>query len=89
MMKVLHEMGAILIGTPSSQAGNNPGWILNYTLNNTGLKGWVACKYYVSFSDRFKDRVYIPDYLFTYIELKKYNFDPNAEILYILETMDN
>lgn len=88
MMKTLHEMGATLIGTPSSQAGNNPGWILNYTLNNTGLKGWVACKYYVSFSDRFKNGVYIPDYLFTYDELSKYNFDPNAEILYILETMD-
>ena len=85
MMKTLHEMGATLIGTPSSQAGNNPGWILNYTLDNTELKGWVACKYYVSFSERFKNGVYIPDYLFTYDNLLKYNFDPNAEILFSLD----
>jgi len=57
MMKMLHEMGAVLIGTPSSQAGNNAGWILNYKLDNTGLNGWVACKYYTSFSDKIKNGV--------------------------------
>jgi hypothetical protein len=85
MMKRLHELGATLIGTPSSQAGNNPGWTLNYTLDNTGLTGWVACKYYTSSSDRFKNGVYIPDYSFSYSNLLKYNFDPNAEILFTLD----
>ncbi|MGC1390839.1 MAG: S41 family peptidase [Bacteroidales bacterium] len=85
MMKMLNEMGATLIGTPSSQAGNNAGWILNYKLNNTGLYGWVACKYYASFSEKIINGVYMPDYLFTYDKLSEYNFDPNAEIKYALE----
>jgi hypothetical protein len=85
MMKMMHEMGATLIGTPSSQAGNNAGWILNYKLQNTGLKGWVACKYYTLFSDKIKNGIYIPDYLLTYSKLSEYNFDPNAEIEYALE----
>ena len=85
MMKMLNEMGAKLIGTPSSQAGNNAGWILNYKLNNTGLNGWVACKYYISFSDKIINGVYMPDYIFTYDKLTKFNFDPNAEIKYALE----
>ena len=85
MMKMLNEMGAQLIGTPSSQAGNNAGWILNYKLNNTGLNGWVACKYYTSFSDKILNGVYMQDYILTYDKLSKYNFDPNAEIKYVLE----
>lgn len=85
MMKMLHEMGATLIGTPSSQAGNNAGWVLNYKLKNTGLNGWVACKYYTLFSDKIKNGIYIPDYLLTYSKLSEYNFDPNAEIEYALE----
>jgi hypothetical protein len=85
MMRMLHEMGATLIGTPSSQAGNNAGWILNYKLDNTGLNGWVPCKYYTSFSNKIKNGVYIPDYILTYGKLLDYNFDPNAEIKYALE----
>jgi hypothetical protein len=85
MMKMMHEMGATLIGTPSSQAGNNAGWILNYKLQNTGLNGWVACKYYTLFSDKIKNGTYIPDYLLTYSKLSEYYYDPNAEIEYALE----
>jgi Peptidase family S41. len=85
MMKMLNEMGAILIGTPSSQAGNNAGWILNYRLDNTRLNGWVACKYYTLLSDKIINGVYMPDYLLTYARLSEYNFDPNAEIKYALE----
>jgi len=85
MMKTLNELGAALIGAPSSQGGNNAGWILNYKLDNTGLKGWVACKYYSSFSDKIKNGVYLPDFMLTYDKLSKNNFDPNAEINYVLE----
>jgi hypothetical protein len=53
-----NEYGAPLVGTPSSQSGNGPGWILNYQLTNTGLAGWVACKYYTSLSGRIKNGVY-------------------------------
>ncbi len=85
MMKMLNEFDAPLVGTPSSQNGNAPGWILNYELTNTGLEGWVACKFYTSFSAKIKDGVYQLDHELTYNQLKEYHYDPNAEILFILD----
>jgi hypothetical protein len=85
MMKMLNESGAMLVGTPSSQSENAPGWILNYKLKNSGLKGWVPCKYYVAFSDRIKDGIYQTDHRLKYEKFKKYNFDPNSEILFALD----
>ena len=85
MMKMLNVMGATLIGIPSSQNENAPGWILNYKLKNSGLTGWVACKFYTSFSQRIKNGVYQPDHQLTYNQFKKYKFDPNWEILFSLD----
>ncbi len=85
MMKMLNEFDAPLVGTPSSQNGHAPGWILNYELTNTGLEGWVACKFYTSFSAKIKDGVYQLDHELTYNQLKEYHYDPNAEILFILD----
>jgi hypothetical protein len=87
MMKMLNEFGALLVGTPSSQNENGPGWVLNYKLTNIGLEGWVACKFYASFSSRNKNGVYQLDHQLTYDELKEYHFDPNSEILFVLERM--
>jgi len=87
MMKMLNVMGATLVGTPSSQAENAPGWILNYKLSNSELTGWVACKFYTSFSNRIKNGVYQLDHELTYNMLKKYNFDPNSEILFTLNLL--
>ena len=84
MMKMLNVMGATLIGTPSSQAENAPGWVLNFKLKNSGLTGWVACKFYTSFSNRIKNGVYQLDQELTYNKLKEYDFDPNSEILLAL-----
>jgi len=87
MMRMLNEFGAPLVGTPSSQNENGPGWILNYKLTNSGLTGWVACKFYTSFSTRIKNGVYQLDHELTYDELKEYHFDPNSEMLFVLERM--
>ncbi|NHJ46280.1 MAG: hypothetical protein FK733_00695 [Asgard group archaeon] len=87
MMKIFDEMGAALIGTPSSQNENTAGWILNFELKNSSLTGWVACKYYVAFTDRLKDGVYQIDYPITYDLLKEYNFDPNSELLFALDLL--
>jgi len=74
-------------GISSSQNENGPGWVLNYKLTSTGLEGWVACKFYTSFSIRNKNGVYQLDHQLTYDELKEYHFDPNSEILFVLERM--
>ena len=87
MMRMLKGMGALLVGTPSSQSGNAPGWALNFKLKNSGLTGWVPCKFYISFSDRIKNGVYQVDQPLTYEKLKKYNFDPNSEILFTLDLL--
>ena len=87
-MSMLNQSGAPLIGTPSSQSGNAPGWILNFKLKNSGLKGWVACKFYVSLSDRIRNGVYRTDYPVNYDVLKKYDFDPHSEILFALDLIE-
>ncbi|KPJ59786.1 MAG: hypothetical protein AMJ46_09855 [Latescibacteria bacterium DG_63] len=89
MMKVLNELGATVIGAPSSQNENAPGWILNFELKNSETRGWVACKYYASFSDRIVDEVYQVDNELTYDKLKEYNFDPNSEILFALDLLND
>jgi hypothetical protein len=45
----------------------------------------VAYKFYASFSSRIKNGVYQLDHELTYDQLKEYHFDPNAEILFILD----
>jgi len=89
MMKNLHLTGGTLIGTPSAQAENAPGWILNFTLKNSGLTGWVACKWYASCSDRIHNGVYQLDHELTYDQLKAYRFDPNSEVLLALSLLEN
>jgi hypothetical protein len=89
MMKMLNIMGATLVGTPSSQAENAPGWVLNYELKNSKVTGWVACKLYTSYSSRIKNGVYQLDYELTYGDLREYDFDPNWEILFTLDLLKN
>jgi hypothetical protein len=83
-----YTAGALVIGTPSSQAGNNFGAWLGFKLNNSGLRGGVSHLYVTHFRDDPEmGRVFRPHYELTYEKLKSYNFDPNAEILYGLEIL--
>jgi len=83
---LLYKLGAILVGVPSSQAGNCFGDVLMFKLNNTGISGQVSFKYMLAFpNDPEKGRVLRPHYELTYDKLASYGFDPNAEILLALE----
>jgi hypothetical protein len=83
-----HTAGALVVGTPSSQAGNNFGAWLGFKLKNCGLRGGVSHLYVTYFRDDPEmGRVFRPQYELTYEKLKSYNFDPNAEILYALEIL--
>lgn len=88
LMSGLHELGCSLIGTPPSVSQGKPGWILNYKLDNSNLTGWVACKYYPPTSNKFINGIYLPDYILTYEKLKQFNFDPNSEIKYAIELIN-
>ncbi len=83
-----YTAGALVVGTPSSQAGNNFGAWLGFKLKNSGLRGGVSHLYVTHFRDDPEmGRVFQPQYELTYEKLKFYNFDPNAEILYALEVL--
>jgi len=83
---LLYKLGAILVGVPSSQAGNCFADIIMFKLNNTGIIGQVSFKYMLAFpNDPEKGCVLRPHFELTYNKLASYKFDPNAEILLALE----
>ena len=85
-----YTAGAIIVGTPSSQAGNNFGAWVGFKLRNSGLSGGVSHLYVTHFRDDPEmGRVFRPDYPLTYHKLKAYNFDPNADILFALEILES
>jgi len=86
----LMKAGAMLVGTPSGQAGNSFGDVLSFTLKNSGLMGGVSYRQFLKFpDDSFKGRLLRPDFELTYEKLRSYNFDPNAEIIWALELFSN
>jgi len=88
LMWGLYKCGAIIIGTPSGQAGNFFSNALRFKLKNSGLDGQVSSKSQMLFpDDPVKGRVLRPDIELTYEYLKKYKFDPNAAVLLALEKL--
>jgi hypothetical protein len=82
--------GSKVVGIPSSQAGNNFGAWVGFKLKYSWLKGGVSHLYVTHFRDNPEmGRVLRPDYEMTYDNLKTYNFDPNAEILYAMGLIDS
>ena len=89
LMRRLVQGGAIVVGTPSAQAGNCFGDIMNFTLKNSGLPGSVSRKYFEDFpDDPERGRLLKPDYVLPYRKLAECRFDSNAEIRYALEVLD-
>ncbi len=79
-----------LVGIPSSQAGNTCGAWVGFRLNNTRLNGGISHLYITHFRDDPEmGRTFRPDYEMTYDDLKSFNFDPNAEILYAMGLIDS
>ncbi len=78
--------GAEIVGTPSAQAANCFGDILNFELPNSGLTFSVSRKTFVLFpDDPEKGKVLKPHHPLTYAKLKELGFDRNAAVLYALE----
>jgi hypothetical protein len=82
--------GGKVVGIPSSQAGNACGAWVGFKLNYSCLKGGISHLYITHFRDNPEmGRVFSPDYEMTYENLKTFNFDPNAEILYAMGLINN
>jgi hypothetical protein len=88
MAMTLDLAGAVLLGTPSAQAANSFGNVLQWRLNHTGIQGGVSCAYFItSPEDQEKGRIWPVHYPLTYKKLASFDFDPNAEYLYALELL--
>jgi len=88
MALFLYRAGAELVGTPSAQAPNSWGELLEWQLKNSGIKGEVSHSFSIEFGDDpEKGRVLPVHFPLTYEKLKSYDFDVNAEFLYALELL--
>ena len=88
MALFLYRSGATLIGTPSGQAPNSWGELLEWSLDNSGIKGEVSSAFDIAFGDDpEKGRVLPVHYPLTYEKLASYGFDHNAIFLYAMELL--
>jgi hypothetical protein len=86
LLRYLYMAGAEFVGTPSAQAANCFGDILNFELPGSGLTFSVSRKTFVLFpDDPEKGRVLMPQHPLTYEKLRELRFDRNAALLYALE----
>lgn len=88
MALYLYRSGATLVGTPSGQAPDSWGELLEWGLDNSGVRGEVSSAFDIAFGDDpEKGRVLPVRYPLTYEKLASYGFDPNAIFLYAMELL--
>ena len=80
---------ATIVGVSSSQAYNSGTGTTFYTLTNTKIKGSVSNSYQLFDSEnKIKERMLQPDYQFLWEDFLKYNSHEDAEILYIIDLIN-
>jgi hypothetical protein len=90
LMAKLYKAGAVIVGTPSAQAGNCFGMSIEPGggLKNTGLRVRIATKLVETFpNDRETGEVLMPAHLLSYESLRQYGFDPNSAVLLALDSL--
>jgi hypothetical protein len=86
----LYSHGAVVVGTPSAQPGNNFGDMLLLQLEHTGIRAGLSHKQIVTFPDDPElGRCLRPEVPLTYDKLAAHDFDPNAEVLLALEVLEH
>jgi hypothetical protein len=89
MTLYLYRAGATLVGTPSGQAPNSFGNLLEWRLDNSGLEGEVSSSFDIAFGDDAElGQVLAVHHPLTYEKLASYDFDPNATFLLALEVLE-
>jgi hypothetical protein len=88
MALYLYLCGAKLVGTPSAQAPNSWGNLLEWRLTNSGINGEVSSSFDIAFGDDpEKGRVLPVHFPLTWEKLASYDFDPNACFLFAIEIL--
>lgn len=86
----LWKMGATVIGVPSCQAPNAFMEVTNFRLKHTGLEGSISnsAQYFLSPADK-RAKVFYPEIMLNYEDYKRYHFDYDTEILFLLNYIKN
>lgn len=89
LMTNLYRLGALIVGVPSSQAGNGFGDIRRFELTHSKLVGYVSTKCFFAFPEQPATGFTLePHHTLTYPKLASYDFDNNAILLLALEVLD-
>lgn len=82
----LWKMGAKVVGIPSSQSPNAYMEVTEFELPYTKLKGSISnsVQYFLPVNDK-RAKIFWPDMMPEYKDYKKYNFDQDAELLWLLD----
>lgn len=81
-------LGAKIVGVPSSQAPNTFMEVTEFKLPRTGLSGSISNSLQLLLpADSPEARQLTPEIILDYENLKNYNFDPDAEILMLLDAI--
>lgn len=89
-MFYLWKMGATVVGTPCKQAPNTYMEVTPFELPRTGLNGSIsnALQLFLPVDDPRAEQ-FTPDLMTTYDDCKRYNFDTNTELLFLLDYIKN
>lgn len=86
----LWKMGAKIVGIPSSQAPNTFMEMTEFILPYTKVKGSISnsAQYFLPSTDK-RAKIFWPDMMPEYKDYKKYNFDQETELLWLLDRINN
>ena len=87
----LTQIGKVcIVGVPSMQSGNTFMESTNFELPNTKISGSISNSYQIFYpDDPVKGKVLMPDFAMNWNDFAKFDFDPNAEILFALDLINN
>jgi hypothetical protein len=89
LMTQLYRLGAVIVGVPSSQAGNGSGDIRRFELTHSRLVGYVSTKYFLAFPEQPSTGFTLePHHTLTYPKLARYDFDSHANLLLALDVLE-
>jgi hypothetical protein len=84
----LWKMGAKVVGVPSSQAPNTFMEVTPFILPYTKFEGSISntMQIFLPSKDR-RAKIFWPDYMPSYKDYQKYNFDGQTEIMYLMDKL--
>lgn len=83
---MFRAMGAIIVGTPSSQSPNTYMEVTEFALPNSGIHCSVSNSVQKCFPDgSYNSNVLWPDFQPSYQDYLEYGFDKNAELMYCVD----